>query len=586
MARTAAHAPTTDFSLATGQTLSSTNEDALWVHGVDWRVITIHGQITVTGTEPVYGVSAINAAAEYNGPRGTRSLTISKTGVVNVSDTAGNFAGAVSADGTVKMVSHGVLTVKSAGDASGVSSLDFQNHGSLTVEAARSATGVSIYRGGRLTNDGSIVVSGGAGPFDGVTGVRMYQTPGFELVNTGIIRAVVTSGAGMSVGVQSAGYTSIVNSGLIEGGRSVVVVRDEILSGEWRQHTIVNTGTLRGDAVLNNGTREAVVLRNSGRVEGAVTLNLGADLYDGAGGVVTGVVKGDSGADTLIGGAGAETLQGGEGNDVIDGGAAGADALDGGAGVDLLTFDGAAAGVTLDVTLLTGSRGLRFADFEAYVGSRHADSFKGGAAADVISAGEGADTVVGGAGDDRIEGGGGRNYLRGEEGHDSLLGGSEFDDLHGNVGHDTVSGGDGDDWVVGGQDHDLLYGDAGSDVVLGNLGNDTVRGGEGSDVVRGGQGDDLIRGDAGDDYVSGDRGADTIYGGAGADLFHTFSGAGLDRITDFNAGEGDRVNVLAGTTYTLRQEGVDTVVDMGNGDQVVLVGVTLSTLPAGWIFTG
>jgi len=86
--------------------------------------------------------------------------------------------------------------------------------------------------------------------------------------------------------------------------------------------------------------------------------------------------------------------------------------------------------------------------------------------------------------------------------------------------------------------------------------------------------------------VAGDRGADTISGGAGADLFHTFSGAGLDRVTDFNAAQGDRVNVLAGTTYTLRQDGADTIVDMGNGDQMVLVGVDLAALPAGWIFTG
>ena len=41
-----------------------------------------------------------------------------------------------------------------------------------------------------------------------------------------------------------------------------------------------------------------------------------------------------------------------------------------------------------------------------------------------------------------------------------------------------------------------------------------------------------------------------------------------------------------GTTYTASQVGGDTVVDMGNGDQVILVGVQMSTLPTGWIFLG
>jgi Ca2+-binding RTX toxin-like protein len=84
--------------------------------------------------------------------------------------------------------------------------------------------------------------------------------------------------------------------------------------------------------------------------------------------------------------------------------------------------------------------------------------------------------------------------------------------------------------------------------------------------------------------MAGDRGNDTISGGAGADVFHTFGAAGLDRVTDFNAAEGDRVNLLAGTTYTLAQAGTDTLIDMGGGAEMILVGVTLSSLPSGWIF--
>lgn len=213
------------------------------------------------------------------------------------------------------------------------------------------------------------------------------------------------------------------------------------------------------------------------------------------------------------------------------------------------------------------------------------ENAKGGSGADKLNGNAAANAMYGGAGGDTLTGFEGRDFLRGEDGDDSLMGGAGFDDLHGNWGADTVVGGDTEDWVVGGQGSDRVYGDEGHDVVLGNLGDDTVEGGVGNDVVRGGQGHDLVVGGEGWDYLAGDRGDDTITGGAGMDTFHTFSGAGLDRVTDFNYWEGDRVNVLAGTAYSTYQSGADTVVDMGNSDRLVLVNVPLSSLPAGWVFS-
>jgi serralysin len=55
---------------------------------------------------------------------------------------------------------------------------------------------------------------------------------------------------------------------------------------------------------------------------------------------------------------------------------------------------------------------------------------------------------------------------------------------------------------------------------------------------------------------------------------------------DFSYAQGDRVMLDPGTTYTASQVGADTVVDMGNGDQLILVGVTLAKLPSDWIFLG
>jgi len=225
-------------------------------------------------------------------------------------------------------------------------------------------------------------------------------------------------------------------------------------------------------------------------------------------------------------------------------------------------------------------------------GGRGADLLRAYGGNDLIRGGGGSDTLWGGTGDDVIyaafgaeaSGTVGSTYLRGEEGNDWILGGVGFDDINGNMGNDTAGGGTGDDWVVGGKDNDLLFGDVGADLVYGNIGADTCDGGSGNDIVRGGQDNDILRAGAGDDFVSGDRGDDTMTGGTGADNFHTFGEAGIDRVTDFNRVEGDRVQLDPGTQYTVAQVGADTVISMTGGGQMTLVGVSMSTLTPGWIF--
>lgn len=213
-------------------------------------------------------------------------------------------------------------------------------------------------------------------------------------------------------------------------------------------------------------------------------------------------------------------------------------------------------------------------------GARIEDA-NGGAAADLLRGNDLDNRLNGGAGDDTIEGGAGLNVLRGDTGNDIIVGGREFDDAHGNAGDDTVRGGDGDDWAVGGKDQDLLFGDQGFDIVYGNLGSDTCDGGEDADWVRGGQGDDVVRGGAGDDWLWGDRGDDTVAGGMGADDFHLQPGCALDRVTDFSLAEGDRVLVDGQIAYAVSISGSDTVVNLGGGDRMVLVGVQLT--PGSWL---
>ena len=56
---------------------------------------------------------------------------------------------------------------------------------------------------------------------------------------------------------------------------------------------------------------------------------------------------------------------------------------------------------------------------------------------------------------------------------------------------------------------------------------------------------------------------------------------------DFHLSEGDQVRLDPGTPFTVAQVGADTVISIGTGgDQMILVGVSMSTLTGNWIFTG
>lgn len=204
----------------------------------------------------------------------------------------------------------------------------------------------------------------------------------------------------------------------------------------------------------------------------------------------------------------------------------------------------------------------------------------------VIVGNDARNQLAGMAGDDDIRAGGGNDYVRGDGGNDHILGEAGDDELHGNGGNDTLWGGDGKDKLYGEDGDDLLYGEVGNDKLYGNEGNDTIFGGAGDNYLLGGKNDDVLYGGAGDDYLSGDQGNDVLSGGAGADRFNLAKGFGVDRVTDFSAAEGDRVIVTGTTNYSVAQSGEDTVVTLGSGDQIVLLGVDNASLHAGWIVAG
>ena len=95
----------------------------------------------------------------------------------------------------------------------------------------------------------------------------------------------------------------------------------------------------------------------------------------------------------------------------------------------------------------------------------------------------------------------------------------------------------------------------------------------------GGAGNDRMKGGAGDDELTGGAGNDWLTGNGGGDLFSfgAVTGNGqreLDRIFDYDKGEGDALHVEAGVVAAVvNAQGLVLTLGGGDGDRVLLAGV-------------
>ncbi|ONG48217.1 hypothetical protein BKE38_22260 [Pseudoroseomonas deserti] len=326
-------------------------------------------------------------------------------------------------------------------------------------------------------------------------------------------------------------------------------------------------------AWVNHRLSEAVeqlLLQGQARAgTGNATANtiLGNDLAN--------ILRGLGGDDRLEGGAGDDQLSGGAGADLLFGGA-GADRMLGGGGNDVYLVDDPGDRV---VELRFGGfdRVQSWISYALPVNVEHLElqgaaalEGRGNASANDISGNAAANRLWGFAGNDRLFGGAGDDRLWGGEGRDLLEGGS---------GADRMAGGLGDDIYI--------VDDAGDQVVeLAGQGIDTVRawisysltaaverlelqGGADLDA-RGNALANVIIGNAGDNRIDGAAGNDVLTGGDGADTFVFSAGSGADRITDFDAGEGDRLLLRGFAVQSwealqpyLRTEGDGTLLALG-----------------------
>jgi Ca2+-binding RTX toxin-like protein len=354
-------------------------------------------------------------------------------------------------------------------------------------------------------------------------------------------------------------------------------------------------GTDAGHDVLSYAGETTPIAINFGGVGPAGTDSV-SQFEEGVGGNDNDTLVGDAnpntlrggpGQDTLVGHGGADTIDGGADDDTVYGQADPGDHLDGGPGDrDMLTYDGEAAGVVVDLNAVPFLASTDVATgFEDVLGGLNDDLIAGNGAANSLSGGPGTDTVtyadrgagvsvsldgesndgsgggaegddviaenvIGSGADDRLDGSQDVNDLRGGGGDDVVIGRGGNDTLDGGSGSDTLSyedrgAAEGVTATLAGAGGGLGEADAVSQFerLTGGAGDDRLTGSDGDDVIRGGLGADVVAGAGGNDSLLGEDGSDTLSGGTGSDALN--GGPGADRLDGgpdpdvFDAGPGD-----------------------------------------------
>jgi Ca2+-binding RTX toxin-like protein len=204
----------------------------------------------------------------------------------------------------------------------------------------------------------------------------------------------------VDLGLGQAGIPGSILSAII--GNTHVQYQHSVISIEAGYSTVAGPAVDLGDGFRNR-----------------ISFGSGDDMAYGAGGDDD--LRGGTGRDVLIGGDGDDWLFGDAGDDLLQGGAGddvlfdtgGNDRIEGGAGFDAVSYDGAAAGVHVDLHYQgqnTGGGGIDILiGIEAVIGTAFTD------------------TLIGTAGDNQLEGGSGDDWLFSGAGSDVMIGGDGHD---------------------------------------------------------------------------------------------------------------------------------------------------------------
>ncbi|GGE83245.1 calcium-binding protein [Niveispirillum cyanobacteriorum] len=239
----------------------------------------------------------------------------------------------------------------------------------------------------------------------------------------------------------------------------------------------------------------------------------GTGAIDGTGNDLANILTGNSGANLLDGGAGADTMAGGTGNDI---------------------YVVADVGDVVNEATGQGTDAVR-TDLAAYILTANVENLTYTGTGDFAGTGNGSGNL--------LIGGIGADTLYGLDGNDTLDGGAGADSLVGGAGDDTYIVDDAGDVVseAAGEGIDNVQTSLSAYTLTANVENLAYTGtddfaGTGNDLGN------VIAGSSGNDTLDGGIGADTLTGGAGADLFIV---GNSDMVSDFSAGDGDRIDLSA-----------------------------------------
>ncbi|MEL7098215.1 MAG: calcium-binding protein [Pseudomonadota bacterium] len=284
--------------------------------------------------------------------------------------------------------------------------------------------GVGVITNGVINNSGTIAKSGVNNTGVGAAAIGFFASFAKELkVNNsgdiiGSAYVETSSGTlqpaeGIFVRDGQGNSLELLNSGNIVGRVTAADGADRV----------VNSGEIVGDVSLGDADDTMV---NTGTVSGVVGLGEGDDTFTGSGaGIVSGLVSGDSGNDTMRGGEAADEFDGGANND-----------------------------------FLTGRSGD-----------------------DTLFGGTGEDTVIGGAGDDVLFGDSGNDVLNGQGGNDAINGGFGDDRMRGGNGDDTLTPGSGSDILRGDAGQDVFVFDSVTDTGTGATRDRIIGWEDGADLI-------------------------------------------------------------------------------------------------------
>jgi Ca2+-binding RTX toxin-like protein len=279
--------------------------------------------------------------------------------------------------------------------------------------------GSAVTLGNNVADSGNSVVVGEGGYIGTVGGssaaVRFFGSS-MTLQNRGTISAQAVA---VNFGGNNVGTSSIENHGLITGGTHGIRIQ-----GSTADFNIENTGTILGEDAYA-GSDGIDTFLNTGLIDGEVLLGAGNDVYDGRGGIQTGRIDGQDGADTI---------RTGNGNDFIDGGLD-VDFMAGGRGNDTYivrengdkTVELANQGIDTILTAKSMSLAGRANIENLTIDTLAAANGTGNALSNTIRGGDGAGKLFGLAGNDRLFGHAGNDRLQGGIGADTLTGGANAD---------------------------------------------------------------------------------------------------------------------------------------------------------------